>query len=808
MRNKKLLIKTLILITLIIVISLSACFDQSQDNSAKLVISFGNAERAVYNPNDTAIHQKLEYKITLANEAETLNFSAKGGTTFEANVAPGNWNLSVVSYLDGDVYAAGSKDVTLISGLNNETLNMYQAHSVKFVSNGGSPVQEQIVFHKMKAERPLNPTHKNFLVFDGWYDSLEEIFDFENKLIFESVTLYAKWKPSIVPENADHSLLAKLNWISANAVDGGNYIVTVNKDEEIAPQTLSYGGKSVSITLKSNNMTTKTISLNSISKGSLFTVGSGVTLKLDDYITLKGHDNNTKPLVDVRGKFIMGTFSQVIDNKNMSQDGGDACGGVHVKGTFIMNGGEISNNSANQGAGVWVGSGGNFTMNGGKIKKNHATVKWGAGGVKVIYNSTFTMNGGEIFENTTEGSERSLGGGVSVEDESIFTMNDGKIYANTTNGWGGGLHIYLANFIMNGGEIYSNTAQRGGGVVVSEYATFTMNSGKIYDNSAEQKEINQEYFLGGGVYVYGGKFEMSGGEIYRNTAGSGDGVDVDTKGTFIMKAGKIFNNIGDGVTTWKATFEMHGGNIFGNRHGVSANGESYGDSYFLMNGGKINKNTDMGVYANAKFDMSGGNISENEGDGVFLSGNGHFLMKGGTITNNKRGINAGEGGYFILDGGIISSNTLNGVNLYDAIFVMNSGEISDNSDGGVWVDKSTFTMNGGLITDNTKASGGGVDIYEGTFTMNGGEISGNTASNGNGGGVNVWEGIFDKKAKATGGGVISGNYLTKTDNSGSQVYANRTDGPQKYKNNPIQSNQSLYYNGTTDPPTITGTWEN
>jgi hypothetical protein len=97
-------------------------------------------------------------------------------------------------------------------------------------------------------------------------------------------------------------------------------------------------------------------------------------------------------------------------------------------GTFIMNDGEISDNT---GRGVLM-QGGTFTMNGGKISGN--TSSGGGGGVFV--SGTFTMNGGEISGNTVNSKSDYyglVGGGVNVRG-GTFTKTGGTItgYADDT----------------------------------------------------------------------------------------------------------------------------------------------------------------------------------------------------------------------------------------------------------------------------------------------------------------------------------------------------------------------------------------
>jgi hypothetical protein len=666
-----------ILITFLIVISLSACLGEPQSNSAKIVISLGGANRAVYNPEDSATHEKLVHKIVLKSETETLNFTAAGGI-FEANVAPGNWNIEVVSYLDGDVYAKGEKDVTLISGLNNETIAMYQAHLVKFVSNGGSAVEEQVIYHAQKIKSDnINTSHPKSLQFVGWYDFMEELFDFDNKRIFESIILYAKWGVSTIPEE-ENTLLKKLEWIKENAVNGENYIVKVEGDISFDETLPLPTNASVNITLISDKSEMRTITRSG--SGALFTVNSGVTLTLGSYITLKGSSDNNSSLVSVwsNGKLIMNPLSKIKDNKTGNND--VYGGGVFLYGgTLLMNGGEISGNTAKQAGGVWIQNNGTFIMNDGKIFDNTTVVEYGGGGVKIYY-GTFTMNGGEISGNKAEGKillgggvyvhtgstftmnggkisgndnitnvndDICQGGGVYVGEEGTFIMNDGEISGNKTSsgsglGFGGGVSMYRGTFTMNGGKIIGNTANSnigsGGGGVYVEEGTFTMTGGTISGNKAEGPNLVSGWYVGGGVYVYQGQFNMTGGNIINNTADRrGGGVHLDNNSTFNMRLGTIQGNyitnlssdsFGGGVCVHQnSTFTMNSGKIIGNTAnsniGSGGGGVNINASTFTMNDGEISSN-----------------ITSGKGGGVFMTYDVTFTKSSGIIygdngDNNK-----------------------------------------------------------------------------------------------------------------------------------------------------------------------------
>jgi TolB-like protein len=235
-------------------------------------------------------------------------------------------------------------------------------------------------------------------------------------------------KPTETPSNL--SLANSLTWIANNAVEGGNYAVTLKKNESLAPTTLSYNGKKVRVTLIGGTAE-RTIRLKS--KGSLFIVENGVTLTLGNNASLRGRSDNTDSLVLVNkgGALAMENGSKIHGNKKKADSGNSASsngGGVFVYGTFTQSGGTISGNSATWGGGVYVDSSGTFTMSGGEISGNSAP--WG-GGVYVDSSGTFTMSGGEISGN----SASSNGGGVFVSGRGTFTKQSGGIiYGSDASG--------------------------------------------------------------------------------------------------------------------------------------------------------------------------------------------------------------------------------------------------------------------------------------------------------------------------------------------------------------------------------------
>jgi len=353
--------------------------------------------------------------------------------------------------------------------------------------------------------------------------------------------------PNVPPGN---TIAEQLEWIRNNAQNNSSFIIDVSIGENIAPQNLHFGGMTVGITLRGTGVM-RTVGLSG--NGSLFTVGSGVTLTLDNNITLRGVQDNNASLVRVNN------------------------GGI-----LVMNGGSVitGNITNSSGGGVHVGMGGVFTMRGGEISHNAASggTAWTGGGGVIVNGGMFEMERGAISNNIANNS-----GGVHVGLGGVFVMRDGEISNNTSNGAGGGVFTHSV-FDMHGGRIFGNTSgSLGGGVNVYSDANgigiFTMHSGEISGNTARS---NTGSIQGGGVFV-NGTFDMRGGEIANNTAvghtwGQGGGVAIGcyVRGLFVMRGGKISGN----------TVVSNGQNWV-NGGGVHVSGYNPAGGTFQMSGGVI-----------------------------------------------------------------------------------------------------------------------------------------------------------------------------------------------------------------------------
>jgi len=314
-------------------------------------------------------------------------------------------------------------------------------YTVSFNADGGSPVpNSQNIAHGGKVATPSAMTKTGYS-FGGWYKeaACTNQWNFATDSVTGEITLYAKWNPPIIVPG--DTLAAKLQWLSTNAASNSGYILEVTVDEELNAQNLSYSGKSnITIQLQGTERS-RVITL--FNRGSLFSIGNGVTLILEKNLILKGNNSNNASLVQVNssGTLIMNQGVKITGNKNSSTSGG----GVYVSnnGTFTMSGGEISGNTSSSSSdsassysgGVYVA--GTFTMNGGKISGNTTTatssyISSSYGGGVYVYsngNGTFTKPSDGII---TGYASDAVNGNVVKKDGVVQSNRGHAVYVDSS----------------------------------------------------------------------------------------------------------------------------------------------------------------------------------------------------------------------------------------------------------------------------------------------------------------------------------------------------------------------------------------
>lgn len=332
-------------------------------------------------------------------------------------------------------------------------------------------------------------------------------------------------------------------------------------------------------------------------------------------------------------------------------------------GTIVLKSGAVlqNNKAAQFGSGILANNGVSITMEDGAIIRNNTNRNYELGGGILIGNgSTFIMNGGEISGNTANG-----GGGVAIIGSSMF-MNDGTISNNSTyrtsgqGSYGAGVYVadYAnasggdtlftpapASFEMNGGSIIDNTAlDYGGGILTfpqqGQQITININNGNISGNQVTEgsggavaaffgvTELNvkggtllgnsaQNY--GGGVFLYDAtNVTISGGTISENKASQGGGIYLWPTSAVKQTNGSIENNVANvGGGVCGGTYTMTGGVIKNNNNSLTkeARLSARGD----------------GVYVGTAFNL--GN------DAVISTNNDVYLVKGSSTPKDGRYIN-------------------------------------------------------------------------------------------------------------------------------------------------------------------------
>lgn len=339
---------------------------------------------------------------------------------------------------------------------------------------------------------------------------------------------------------------------------------------------------------------------------------------------------------------------------------------------------------------------------------------------RTMYDLTVTIDGTKIQNNTAKGN----GGAIAVYQKFNYTTGvtitgDADISHNVASGNGGAVWIgydntagnvfdYYNGIRVENGNIYDNKAVDGGAFYQALPTDldkgFTMTGGIAKDNTATG--------IGGGCYLGGGVFTMTGGSIGVNDAGN----TSKTGGGVYLANGKF--NIGGTASisynTATDTDNGHGGGVY------------IGNGTFSQSSGSIN-----------------GNSAKKNGGGIYMN-SGTMTVSGGSIgAENAGNTAAGEGGGLYLGGGSVD---------------MSDGSISYNSasagnGGGIDIVSGTFSMTKGQIEHNTASGRGGGVFVKGrtgetlTIPLTEGSISYNKSTGACGGGIDIEAGGSGGKTK-------------------------------------------------------------
>ncbi len=213
---------------------------------------------------------------------------------------------------------------------------------------------------------------------------------------------------------------------------------------------------------------------------------------------------------------------------------------------------------------------------------------------------------------------------ISVEGSSVMYLNSGSTIRggkNSTEFSGGGISVIRATLHMNGATVTANITNNQGGGIYLDKSTFNLNSGTISNNSLTATDSGGS---GGGIFHWGGTFNMKGGTVSGNSAPFGAGIYSGNNGVFNLSTGTIQNNTaskcGGGIYLTGANFIMTGGIITGNKAVTNSGGgiAITNSATAKLNGGSVTSNTaasgfkgGVAAWSNGTYTVGGTTISGN-----------------------------------------------------------------------------------------------------------------------------------------------------------------------------------------------------
>lgn len=189
---------------------------------------------------DLKLYAKFE--AAAAVETQTVTFMKDAETLFDTSVVKKGNTVGAPAEPIKDGYSFGGwyTDVNCTNekayDFNtpvNEDITLYAKwlvkYTVSFDTDGGSIVESQIVVTGNKTTKPaLNPTKKGYN-FVGWYtdNTYTTEFDFENTIITDNTTIYAKFEDASIFK-LDEYTFSKINTLEE--LTTGYYVIAALKD--------------------------------------------------------------------------------------------------------------------------------------------------------------------------------------------------------------------------------------------------------------------------------------------------------------------------------------------------------------------------------------------------------------------------------------------------------------------------------------------------------------------------------------------------------------------------------------------------
>ena len=311
--------------------------------------------------------------------------------------------------------------------------------------------------------------------------------------------------------------------------------------------------------LAARNISTRTISAGTTETGTL-SYANGGTYELEVNGTFKGHivisqgaqvtitgsgtieGTGNASVIEVRGSgsqlvldgpTVKGGKGSTVSAQGLKDFGDDYAkvgGGILVRRdgnetngpSLIFVSGSVEENTAHAGGGIFIDRNCGFQMQGGSVTDNTAEKQEG-GGVYVAGNkngrtgkdkkSYCEILKGTISSNTTKTTFAWGGGGIFVESKGVLYLGSSLITGNTAGGLGGGVsgcpHAYIGiGNLTNGIALYGNTANKTGLTVKvgeTKGGQPTNSVLRVLKTESVNNPVTErtDYVFSGDMYAYG-----------------------------------------------------------------------------------------------------------------------------------------------------------------------------------------------------------------------------------------------------------------------------------------------------------------
>jgi parallel beta-helix repeat protein len=325
-------------------------------------------------------------------------------------------------------------------------------------------------------------------------------------------------------------------------------------------------------------------------------------------------------------------------------------------------------------------------------------------------------------------------GTITVEGLSITGGNATESGAGTDSGGGVFIdHTTHVRVILRNCEVYSNTAEdgNGGGIWTTRSDNLQITNNEVYSNQ------------GSGIVVTYGDNTVITDNVVKNNVGDGISLVSDLGSNTDISGNEATDNQGSGINLNTVTGGSLSDNLVSDNHTTGGGGglEISG----AVNGFVISGNTVRGNSA-----LQGGGIDIS---GSVAEVKDNLVESNYTIAASNGGgglyVDAGAtGAYVLVSGNEIFSNTT--TNQGGGLLVLGNVDVLGNTitgnsatSGGGIIATASGTIGNNLISGNRAQSGGGIRTVNAMgLRLERNRVIDNQATDGEGGGMNLWGGFF------------------------------------------------------------------